>query len=297
MNRSLVGIVVVAVVAAILAISACYVVYPGERAVVLQLGNPVRTADEPGLYAKIPFVQNVVYFDARVLNYDAAAEEVPTVDLKQIDVSAFAIYRIVDPLLFYQTVNNEAGVQGRLGAIISSNLRQVLGNVTMADILTAKRADFMREIARRVNADTHNFGIEVIDVRMKRVDLPPANSQAVFNRMRTQREQAATQIRAEGQKEAVTKRAEADKQAVVTVANARKQGEITRGEGDAQAAAIYNNAYGRDPSFFDFYRSMQALTNALPSETTTYVGPADGEFFRYFLSPSYAPPAAAGTTP
>jgi membrane protease subunit HflC len=291
MNRPLIGIVVGVVIAAILLLSACYVVQPSERALVLQLGNPVRVDERAGLYFKIPFVQNVVFFDSWVLNYDAPAEEVPTVDLKQVDVSSFAVYRIIDPLLFYQTVNNEAGVQARLGAIISANLRQVLGNVSMAAILTQQRAQFMQEIARRVNNDTKSFGIQVIDVRIKRVDLPPANSQAIFRRMQTQREQAARQIRAEGQKDAVTLRAEADKQAVVIVANARKQGEILRGEGDGTATAIYAGAYGRDPAFFDFYRSMQALTIALPRDTTSYVGPADGDFFRYFLGNSYNPEA------
>jgi membrane protease subunit HflC len=298
MNRPLVGIIVGAVVAAILLLSACYIVQPSERALVLQFGSPVRVDENPGLYFKIPFVQNVVFFDSRVLNYDAPSEEVPTVDLKQVDVSSFAVYRIVNPLLFYQSVNNEVGVQGRLGAIMSANLRQVLGNVSMAAILTQQRAQFMQEIARRVNADTKSFGIEVIDVRIKRVDLPPANSQAIFRRMQTQREQEARKIRAEGQKDAVTLRAEADKQAVVISANARKQSEILRGEGDASASAIYAAAYGRDPAFFDFYRSMQALEIALPSTTTSYVGPADGDFFRYFLGNSYnpeAPPAPGGT--
>jgi modulator of FtsH protease HflC len=299
MNRPLVGIVVGVVVAAILLFSACYIVQPSERALVLQLGNPVRVDQTPGLYFKIPFVQNVDFFDSRVLNYDAPSEEVPTVDLKQVDVSSFAVYRIIDPLLFYQTVNNEIGVQGRLGAIMSANLRQVLGNVSMAAILTQQRAQFMQEIAQRVNNDTKSFGIQVIDVRIKRVDLPPANSQAIFRRMQTQREQEARKIRAEGQKDAVTLRAEADKQAVVIVANARKQSEILRGEGDGTASAVYAASYGRDPAFFDFYRSMQALTIALPSGTTSYVGPADGDFFRYFLGNSYNPeappaPAAAG---
>ncbi len=300
MNRPLVGVVVGVVVAAVLLFSACYVVQPSERALVLQLGNPVRVDERPGLYFKIPFVQNVVFFDGRVLNFNPPSEEVPTVDLKQVDVSSFAVYRIVNPLLFYQSVSNEAGMQARLGTIMSASLRQVLGNVSMAAILTQQRAQFMEEIARRVNQDTKGFGIQVIDVRIKRVDLPPANSQAIFRRMQTQREQEARKIRAEGQKEAVTLKAEADKQQVVIVADARKQSEILRGEGDAQAAAVYNAAYGRDPSFFDFYRSMQALTTALPGDTTTYVGPADGEFFRYFLSQtpgSRTPPASPSPTP
>jgi membrane protease subunit HflC len=300
MNRSLIGIVVGVAVAAILLLSACYIVQPSEQALVLQFGRLVRIDSAPGLYFKVPFVQNVVYFDARVLTFDAPGEEVPTVDLKQLDVSAFAIYKIVNPLEFYQTVNNEEGAQARLGAIVSANLRQVLGNASMAAILTPQRAVFMRDITQRVSLDTKAFGIEIIDVRIKRVDLPPANSQAIFARMRTQREQAATQIRAEGQNKAVTKKAEGDKEAVVTVANAQKQGEILRGEGDATATEVYTAAYGRDPSFFDFYRSMQALTAALPPETTAYVGPADGDFFRFFLDQAGipgAPPAATGDKP
>ena len=295
MNRPLIGIVVGVVVAAILLLSACYVVQPSERALVLQLGNPVpgRTS-VAGLYFKIPFVQNVVFFDSRVLNYDAPAEEVPTVDLKQVDVSSFAVYRIVNPLLFYQTVNNEIGVQGRLGAIMSANLRQVLGNVSMAAILTQQRAQFMQEIARRVNTDTKSFGIQVIDVRIKRVDLPPANSQAIFRRMQTQREQAAAAFRAEGQKDAVTLRAEADKQAVVIVANARKQGEILRGEGDGAATAVYAAAYGRNPAFFDFY-PLDAGAHHRPAPGYDQLcRPAGRRFLPLFPGQQLQPRSAAG---
>src|SRR4029077_11473121 len=205
---------------------------------------------------------------------------------KQIIVSAFARFRIVDPLVFYQKVANEVGVQERLRPIISSNLRRALGDIPMAWILTSQRAEFMQEIARQVNIEAQTFGIKVIDVRIKRVDLPEENSQAIIRRMQSQREQEARKIRAEGQKEAQTLRAEADKQAVVIVADANRQSEILRGEGDALATQIYTAAYGRDPSFFDFYRSMQALTTALTGDSTSYVGPPDGDFFRYFLGSS-----------
>ena len=178
---------------------------------------------------------------------------------------------------------------------MSANLRQVLGNVSMAAILTQQRAQFMQEIARRVNNDTKSFGIKVIDVRIKRVDLPPANSQAIFRRMQTQREQAARQIRAEGQKDAVTLRAEADKQAVVIVANARKQGEILRGEGDGTATAVYAAAYGRDPAFFDFYRSMQALTIALPRRYDQLCRPGGRRFLPLFPGQQLQPRGAART--
>ena len=175
--------------------------------------------------------------------------------------------------------------------IISSNLRRALGDIPMASILTSQRAEFMQEIARQVNIEAQTFGIKVVDVRIKRVDLPEENTQAIIRRMQSQREQEARKIRAEGQKEAQTLRAEADKQAVIIVADANRQSEILRGEGDAQATEIYSAAYGRDPAFFDFYRSMQALSTALSGDTTTYVGPPDGDFFRYFLSHSDVGPS------
>jgi modulator of FtsH protease HflC len=297
MNRTLTGSIVAAVAALVLLLSSYYIVHPYERALVLQFGNPVRSVNEAGIYFKMPFVQNVVYFSNKVLNFDAGGEAMPTLDQKQIIVSAFARFRIVDPLVFYQKVANEVGVQERLRPIISSNLRRALGDIPMASILTSQRAEFMQEIARQVNIEAQTFGIKVIDVRIKRVDLPEENSQAIIRRMQSQREQEARKIRAEGQKEAQTLRAEADKQAVVIVADANRQSEILRGEGDAQATGIYTAAYGRDPAFFDFYRSMQALTTALSGETTTYVGPPDGDFFRYFLNHSDVslPGTAKGT--
>lgn len=305
MNRSaaVVGLIVLAV-AAIVGLSATFTVYQSEQALVLQLGEPRRVITEPGLQFKVPFVQSVVTFDKRVLNYDAPSEEVPTVDQKQVIVDAFARYRIVDPLLFYQTVRDEPTVRQRLQAIISSNLRRALGEVPLSLILTNQRAALMAQIARQVNQEARTFGINVLDVRLKRVDLPEENSQAIFRRMQTQREQEARRIRAEGTRDAQTLRAEADKQQVVILANARRQAEILRGEGDATATGIYNEAYGRDPGFFDFFRSMQALHEALPKDTTVYVGPPSGDFFRYFGAqtgetaeppgaPQGAPPIAA----
>jgi membrane protease subunit HflC len=297
MNKTLVGSIVAAVAALVLVLSSYYIVHPYERALVLQFGNPVRSVDEAGIYFKTPFVQNVVYFSNKVLNFDAGGEAMPTLDQKQIIISAFARFRIVDPLVFYQKVANEVGVQERLRPIISSNLRRALGDIPMASILTSQRAEFMQEIARQVNIEAQTFGIKVIDVRIKRVDLPEENSQAIIRRMQSQREQEARKIRAEGQKEAQTLRAEADKQAVVIVADANRQSEILRGEGDAQATEIYTAAYGRDPAFFDFYRSMQALTTALGGDTTTHVGAPDGDFFRYFLKQNDLPAGAAKPAP
>lgn len=279
---ALIGAAIAAAVAIIVALSAMFTVHQSEQALVLQFGEPRRVIDEPGLHFKVPFVQRVIYFSKRVLNFDAPSEEAPTLDQKQVVVDAFARFRIVDPLRFFQTVTNEQGVQIRLRSIISSNLRRALGEVPMSLILTDQRSEFMRRIAQNVNIEAQTFGINVIDVRMKRVDLPEENSQAIFRRMQTQREQEARRIRAEGARDAQTIRAEADKQQVVILANARRTAEILRGEGDAEATAIYSAAYGRDPAFFDFYRSMQALDQSLQGETTTFVGPPAGDFFRYF---------------
>jgi membrane protease subunit HflC len=283
---------IVGAVGALLLSSAVFTVHQSEQAMVLQFGDLQRIIDKPGINIKLPFMQDVVFFSKRVLNFDAPSEEVPTLDQKQVIVSSFARFRIVDPLLFYQAVHDEAGVQARLRPIVSSALRRILGDVPMSQILTAKRADLMRRIAESVNIEAQTFGINVIDVRMKRVDLPEENSQAIFRRMQTQREQAARRFRAEGAKEAQTLRSEADKQQVVILADAQRQGSIQRGEGEGEATRIYNEAYGRDPGFFDFYRSLQAMNEGLGGDNTTYVGPTSGDFFRFFGQ--QAAPAAAG---
>jgi membrane protease subunit HflC len=282
-NRPIViGLLIAAAIVAITALSSMFVVNQREQALVVQFGEPKRVIEEPGLNFKIPFIQKVFYFDKRVLNFDAAAQEAPTLDQKQVVVESYAKYRIVDALIFFQRVRDETGAAQRLGPIINSTLREQLGEIPMSLILTAQRADFMRDITAQVNLAGKEFGIEVLDVRMKRVDLPPENSEAIFKRMQTQRQQEAARFRAEGQRDAQAMRAEADKQQVVIISDARRQSEILRGEGDAEATRIYNDAYGQDAAFFDFYRSMQALTEGLTGDTTTYVGPPTGDFFRYF---------------
>ena len=311
MNRSLLGTIVGLVVAILLFSSSYYIVHPSEWALVLQLGAPVRVVPDPqqpdplspnvgpGLYFKLPLVQNVVVLDKRVLNFDAPPEEVPTLDQNQVIVSAYARFQIINPLLFYQTVNNEDGVAARLRPVISSNLRRALGNVPMAAILTSHRAELMQQITQQVDRESQQFGIKVIDVRMKRVDLTQANSEAIFEQMRTQRQQVAIDTRAQGQAQATERRAEADKQQVIILADARKQSEILRGEGDAEATAIYAAAFGKDPAFFDFYRSLQAMGTALDDGSTTYVGAPDNDFFRYFHNELGASPggkAPAGGT-
>lgn len=296
MNRPItIGLLIAAAVIVFVALSSMFVVSQREQALVVQLGEPKRVITDPGLNFKIPFVQKVFYFDKRVLNFDAPAQEAPTLDQKQVVIESYAKYRITDALTFFQRVRDQIGAEQRLGPIINSTLRQQLGEIPMSLILTAQRAEFMREITRQVNTAGREFGIEVLDVRMKRVDLPQENSEAIFRRMQTQRQQEAARFRAEGQRDAQALRAEANKQQVVIIADARRQSEILRGEGDAEATRIYNEAYGQDPSFFDFYRSMQALSVGLAGETTSYVGPPAGDFFRFFGDERGA--AAGGSSP
>jgi membrane protease subunit HflC len=273
---------IVIVVAGFLGFSSLFTVRQDEQALVLQFGEPIRTVTEPGLHFKYPILQNVAKFDKRVLDFDAETEEVPTRDQKQLVVNAFARYRIVEPLLFFQTVNNEFGMRQRLGNVINASLRAVFGEAELARLLTEERAKLIQVIARRVHEQGKSFGIEVIDVRLKRVDLPEENSQAIFRRMQTQREQEARKIRAEGDADSRRIKADADKQRTIIVANANRQSEILRGEGEAEAQRIYNDAYGRDETFFDFWVSMDALRQGLLGENTRYVGPPDNEFFRFF---------------
>ncbi|HIJ93050.1 MAG TPA: protease modulator HflC [Rhodospirillaceae bacterium] len=279
-SLAVIGLVVVAL--GVIVFGAVFTVHQAEQTLVLQFGNPVRVVRDPGIHFKIPFIQNVVAFDKRVLDFDAKAEEVPTSDQKQLVVDAFARYRIENPLKFYQTVNNERGMQIRLGNLINANLRAVFGEVSLATLLTAERGKLIRNIADRVKLQGTAFGINVLDVRLKRVDLPEANSQAIFRRMQTQREQEARKIRAEGQKDAKRIRADADKQRTIIQANAQKKGDILRGQGEAKAQNTYNAAYGQDRDFFDFWVSMNALSEGLPGESTRYIGPPDGDFFRFF---------------
>lgn len=298
MNRFplVLGAVIAALVLIVL-LSSIFTVHQSQQALVIQFGDPLRREDRPGLHFKLPLIQEVVYFDKRVLDFDARPEEVPTLDQKQLVVDAFARFVIVDPLKFYQTVNNEQGIQSRLATIISSNLRRVLGEVQMSRVLTEERASLMRNIRESVNKEAAGFGVDVIDVRIRRVDLPEENSQAIFARMKTQREQEARRIRAEGGKEAQVVRAEADKQQRVIVAEARRQSEILRGEGDAESTKIYAEAYGRDTEFFDFWRSMQALSRGLPGNTTALVGSPQGAFFRYFQDGAAGLPAGEQNAP
>jgi membrane protease subunit HflC len=277
---------ILAIVIAITAFSSVFVIRENEQALILQFGNPQKQVDDAGLNFKTPFIQDVIYFDKRILDYDASAAEIPTLDQKQLVVDAFARYKIIDPLKFYQTVATESIAESQLNNIINSNLRDSFGKQLFTKLMTETRAKLMAEISKKVDTAMRSLGIQVIDVRIKRVDLPEENSQAIFRRMQTQREQEARRIRAEGDRKAREIRADADKQQRVIVAEAKKTSEILRGEGDAVATKLYNDAFGRDRDFFDFYRSLQAMRTGLIGDTTSYVGPPQGEFYRFFKGES-----------
>ncbi len=280
-NIAFATIGVIIVVLGGIAFFSLFTVHQAQQAIVLQFGEPMETIKDAGLHWKLPWY-DVRYYDKRVLDFDANAEEVPTLDQKQLVVDAFARYRILDPIKFLKTVNNETGMEERLERLINGNLRAVFGEQNLSTLLTAKRSQLMKTIAQKVKKEGLGFGIDVIDVRIKRVDLPEENSQAIYRRMQTQREQEARRIRAEGQKDSRRIRAQADKQATIIKAEAQKKGQTERGNGDAGAQKIYNDAYGRDREFFDFYVSMNALTEGLAGDSTRYIGPTDGDFFRFF---------------
>lgn len=259
-----------------------FTVHQTQQALVLEFGAVKRTVHEPGLHFKVPW-ESVITFDRRVLEYDAEVEEIPTIDQSQILVNAFARYRIEDPETFFKRISNEAAMEQQLAAIISANLRRTFGSTDIQTLLSAQRSDLMARIARSVSQEAEQYGIEVIDVRLKRVDLTEKNTQAVFERMATEREQEARLIRAEGDREARRIRADADRQSRVIVAEATKDSEILRGEGDAQAQEIANNAFSRDIEFYRFWKSMAEYRRSLGNGTATYVTPTDqNDFFNYF---------------
>ncbi len=292
MNRgALIGLAVVAVVALVVGSSAVFTVHQAKQVLVLQFGKPQRVITEPGLNFKIPFIQNIEVFDRRVLDFDVPPEEVIASDQKRLVVDSFARYRIVDPLKFFQSVGNEAVVRTRLAPIINAGVRRALGNVPLAQIVSGERVALMTAIRKIVNTETKDFGIEIVDVRIKRTDLPEENSQAIFRRMQTERERAAKELRAEGDEEGQKVRARADRDKVVLIAEARKKAQIIRGEGDGEAVRIFAEAFGKDVEFFAFYRSMEAYREALGSDDTTMVLSPDSEFFRFFGSLTGGAPA------
>lgn len=283
MNRPVLVVVAVVLVAiGVLATSSLFIVDQTEQALVLQLGQPKRVIRRPGLWVKRPFIENVIFYDKRVLDFEPPPEEVIASDQKRLVVDSYTRYRITNPLQFYQTVGTEEGVRGRLAAIVSGSLRRVLGNVTLSDVLSEKRAAIMHHIRDEVAAEAKGFGINVVDVRLRRADLPPENSEAIYARMQSERQQQAAQYRAEGAEAAQTVRANADRERTVILADAQRDAQRLRGEGDAQSIKIYADAFDQDKSFFAFYRSMEAYRDAFDGRTTSFVLSPQGDFFRFF---------------
>jgi membrane protease subunit HflC len=253
-----------------------------NQAIVLQFGDPKRVIATPGLQVKIPFIQNVVFLDRRILSLDPAPEEVIASDQKRLIVDAYARFKIVDPLKFYVSVGNEMVARSRLATIINSRLRSVLGKHSLATLLSEDRTKQMAIIQDGVNTEAEKFGITIIDIRIKRADLPQANSEAIYKRMQTEREREAKQFRARGAEMAVTITSTADKEVTVLLANAKKQSEIMKGEGDGQRNKIFAEAFGKDPDFFSFYRAMQAYETALIGGDTSLILSPDSDFFKFF---------------
>ena len=272
---------IIAVIAAT-AFFSIFIVKEVNQAIVLQFGDPKRIITKPGLNFKLPFIQNVVFLDKRILNLDAPPEEVIASDQKRLIVDAFARFQIIDPLKFYISVGNERVARSRLSTIINSRIRSVLGTQRLQTLLSEDRTKQMALIQEGVNKEAEKFGIKIIDVRIKRADLPQANSDAIFARMQTERNREAKEFRAKGAEMAVTITSTADKEVTVILADAQKKSEIMKGEGDGQRNKIFAEAFGQDPEFFAFYRAMQAYEKALIGGETSLVLSPDSEFFKFF---------------
>ena len=259
-----------------------FIVQEISQAIVLQFGDPKKIITKAGLNFKLPFIQNVVFLDKRILNLDNAPEEVIAADQKRLIVDAIARFKIIDPLKFYISVGNERVARSRLSTIINSRIRGVLGTQELATLLSTDRTKQMAIIQNDVNTEAKNFGIEIVDVRIKRADLPPANSEAIYKRMQTEREREAKEFRAQGAEIAQKIRSTADKDVTVLLAEANKKSEIMKGEGDGLRNKIFADAFGKDPQFFGFYRAMQAYEKALIGGETSLVLSPDSEFFKFF---------------
>ncbi|MDC0853739.1 protease modulator HflC [Candidatus Pelagibacter sp.] len=279
MKKILLPIIIVLGVTAFFSI---FIVKEINQAIVLQFGDPKRIISTPGINFKIPFIQNVVFLDKRILNLDAPPEEVIASDQKRLIVDAFARFQIVDPLKFYISVGNERVARSRLSTIINSRIRSVLGTQRLQTLLSADRTNQMALIQDGVNNEAEKFGIKIVDVRIKRADLPPANSEAIYRRMQTERNREAKEFRAKGAEMAITITSTADKEVTVILAEAEKQSQIMKGEGDGQRNKIFADAFGKDPDFFAFYRAMQAYEKALIGGETSLILSPDSEFFKFF---------------
>lgn len=292
MNQRILVIAGVAIVALFILLSGSFfTVHQTRQALVTQFGSPVKVVTEPGLAMKVPFIQQVEFFDKRVLEFDAPSVELVLGDQKRLVVDAFARYKISDPLKFRQSAGSEVAFRSRLEPIVFSSLRSVLGEVSLFQILSKDRLQLMNRIKSEANAALSRFGVDIVDLRIKRADLPAENSQAIFRRMQTERDREAKELRAQGAEIGQRIRARADRERRVLIAEAQKQAEVLRGQGDAEAVKIFAEAVGNEVEFYGFFRSLQAYRGALGDANTSYVLSPEGEFFRYFSSPSIGPVA------
>jgi len=261
-----------------------FIVDQRKQALILQFGKVIKTVNTAGISYKIPLVQNAIFFDKRIIDLVLPEQEVIASDQKRLLINAFAKYKIVDPVKFYTTVVNNQGLANKLAGILDSSLRQVIGEIFLNELLTENRGSIMKDIKDVVSSSSEIFGIEIVDVRIMRTDLPKENSDAIYGRMQTEREKEAKEIRAKGAQEAQKIRAEADKQKTIIEAEAKKNADIVRGEAEAEANKIYASSFGKDPEFADFYRSMQAYQKSMLNENnkTKMIISSDGEFFKYF---------------
>lgn len=263
------------------AVSSFFIVSETEQAIVLEFGRTIRTIKDPGLHMKTPFIQNVIVYEKRLLDIDPPKGEMILADKKRLDVDTYARYRIVDPLLFYQSLNNEHNARGRLVDLLNSNVREVLGKVSLQRLLSEERREIMEKIQTQANlVSIPKFGIEIVDARINRADFPPQTSQAIYMRMRSEREREAKEFRAQGEEESQKLKATAEKDKTVLLAEARKKADILKGEGERKATQLWADAARQNPSFFAFYRSMEAYKKSFQPDNTTMVLSTDSEFFK-----------------
>ena len=272
MRRNPLALALVLLVLVVVVSQTFFTVHQTQKALVLQLGDPLQRVYGPGLHVKIPFIQNVVYFDARVLDYEARSREAFTVDKKAIVLDNYARWRIIDPLQFYRTMRSIPGAQARLDDVVYSQLRALVGAYTLTEVVSSHRAVIMKEVTNKVSALMHNYGVDVLDVRIKRTDLPSENQRAIFGRMRAERERQAKQYRSEGEEESTRIRSDADRQRAVILAEAARAAEVERGKGDAQAAAIYAEASNRAPQFYAYPRWLATLRSSLKENSRIVLG-------------------------
>jgi membrane protease subunit HflC len=281
MKKSLAIFGVLLIVAAIVAYNSLFTVHQTTQALILQLGNPVRVVQTPGLHFKTPFIQNVELYDSRILDLDPPPQEIILADQKRVNVDAFARYQIVDPLEFRKKALTDANFRQLFGSRLNAAVRSQIGKILLGDMLTAKRQEVMLAITNQMKAQAAEFGTKVIDVRIGRTDLPDTTAQAVFNRMRSDRVAYSSELRANGEKEKAEIQARADKERTIIISEAKKTSEILRGQGDGLRTTILNDAYGQDSEFFDFYRSMEAFGNSITPGTSMVLNPKS-ELFQFF---------------